>query len=286
MSKSLTWSAGTFSADTVGYNGSADKVITVPTAISHLATRGKLTITHNGLSDTYDPASDKPMTLPHSALTVNFGSATAQTTSVSYDTSTGRTITIPTSTAHLTKSGLKVQYGSNVANRTSAVTYDTTSAITVDVPTSLSGLTNGVVADTNTASTTSGCISFTKPLCVTGTITASGAIYSSDRNLKENIKSIDAEDISKVGAIDLKSFNFIDDESKTKIYGVIAQEVQEAGLDILVHQKEDGMLGVDYTSFLILKVAQLQRDNNNLVNFVASLDKRVKELEEKLEKKD
>ena len=130
------------------------------------------------------------------------------------------------------------------------------------------------------------CIELPHNVCVTGTITASGAIYSSDRNLKENIKSIDAEDISKVGAIDLKSFNFIDDESKTKIYGVIAQEVQEAGLDILVHQKEDGMLGVDYTSFLILKVAQLQRDNNNLVNFVASLDKRVKELEEKLEKKD
>lgn len=130
------------------------------------------------------------------------------------------------------------------------------------------------------------CIELPHNVCVTGTITASGAIYSSDRNLKENIKSIDAEDISKVGTIDLKSFNFIDDESKTKIYGVIAQEVQEAGLDILVHQKEDGMLGVDYTSFLILKVAQLQRDNNNLVNFVASLDKRVKELEEKLEKKD
>ncbi|MBO6254361.1 MAG: tail fiber domain-containing protein, partial [Bacteroidaceae bacterium] len=178
-------------------------------------------------------------------------------------------------TITLTHKTLSTKYGENVTGRTNT-DFNTSADETIYIPTSVKNLSNW----------NGTCYEFDGPLCITGTVTASGAIYSSDKNLKENIKSIDAEDINKVGAIDLKSFNFIDDESKTKVYGVIAQEVQEAGLDILVHQKEDGMLGVDYTSFLILKIAQLQRDNNNLVNFVASLDKRVKELEEKLEKKD
>ncbi len=300
LSKKLTWTGGTFTADTTGYNGSADKVITVPTAISHLPTRGKLTVTHNGLSDTYDPASDKSMTLPHSALSIDYGVVVTGKTDDSYDTSAAKTVSIPTAVSHMTRgkltvkhnglegefdpatdktltlphSALSIDYGANVTGRTDD-SYDTSAAKTVYIPTSVKNLSNW----------NGTCYEFDAPLCVTGTITASGAIYSSDRNLKENIKTINSEDIDKVAAIDLKSFNFIDDESKTKVYGVIAQEVQEAGLDILVHQKEDGMLGVDYTSLLILKIAQLQKDNNNLVNFVASLDKRVKELEEKLNNK-
>lgn len=236
LTKKLTWAAGAFTADTTGYNGSADKVITIPKDLSDLTSRGKLTINHNG-SYGYTPGDTSTFTLPHSTLSID--------------------------------------YGANVTGRTDD-TYDTSAEKTIYIPTSVKNLSNW----------NGSCYEFDGPLCITGTVTASGAIYSSDRNLKENIKSIDAEDINKVAAIDLKSFNFIDDESKTKVYGVIAQEVQEAGLDVLVHQNEDGMLGVDYTSLLILKIAQLQKDNNNLVNFVASLDKRVKELEEKLEKKD
>ena len=301
LSKKLTWTGGTFTADTTGYNGSADNVITVPTDASHI-TRKTFKIVHNGSTTTYDPGAttNTEVTLPHSALSIDYGVVVTGKTDDSYDTSAAKTVSIPTAVSHMTRgkltvkhngledefdpatdktltlphSALSIDYGANVTGRTDD-SYDTSAAKTVYIPTSVKNLSNW----------NGTCYEFDAPLCVTGTITASGAIYSSDRNLKENIKSIDIDDINKVAAIDLKSFNFIDDESKTKVYGVIAQEVQEAGLDILVHQKEDGMLGVDYTSLLILKIAQLQKDNNNLVNFVASLDKRVKELEEKLNNK-
>ena len=211
------------------------------------------------------------------------GSTTAFT-SQEYDpgkdcANSAETINIPTKITHLINDfeDLTIQYGTNVANRTSSTTYDGSSAKTVDVPTSLSGLTNGVVVDTNTASTTSGCISFTKPLCVTGTITASGAIYSSDRNLKENIMNVSREEINKASNVLAKSFNFKSDESKSKVYGVIAQEVQEAGLDELVHTDDNGNLGVDYTSLLLLKIAYLE-------DLCGQMYGRIIKLEDKLKK--
>ena len=124
--------------------------------------------------------------------------------------------------------------------------------------------------------------------------TTSKIICSSDKNLKEHILDLKTEDIisvSKVENVRLKSFNF-KDEPDRRVYGVIAQEVQEAALDDLVYTKDDGMLAVDYTSLLILKVAELEKYLNtarvaidmaiNLKNSLESLEKRVKELEEKI----
>lgn len=257
--------ATTINNKTTNFNITGATYISGDTTISGTTTIGNTLIIKEGL--------EKKLSWSYGDVK----SAVSGSTNFKADTS----FKIPQCVGDINRAKLEYKYGESVASKSNG-TYDPGEACdnatsdTIYIPTSIDNLSNW----------NGSCIELPHNVCVTGTITASGAIYSSDRNLKENIKSIDAEDISKVGAIDLKSFNFIDDESKTKIYGVIAQEVQEAGLDILVHQKEDGMLGVDYTSFLILKVAQLQRDNNNLVNFVASLDKRVKELEEKLEKKD
>ena len=121
------------------------------------------------------------------------------------------------------------------------------------------------------------CYNFDGPLCVTGTITASGAIYSSDRDLKENIEFVAREDFNKAKNIPIKSFNLKEDNDKNKMYGVIAQEVQEAGLNELVYTKEDGHLAVDYTSLMMLKIAYLE-------NFCAHLNGKIVELEDKLAK--
>jgi len=131
--------------------------------------------------------------------------------------------------------------------------------------TNISGTTTNITGATN----------LNGNVCVTGTITASQAIYSSDRNLKENINFVEREDINKVKNIFTKSFNFKDDDTKRKVYGVIAQEVQEVGLNELVHTKDDGTLAVDYTSLLILKTAYLE-------NFCAMLNGRIVELEKEI----
>ena len=97
---------------------------------------------------------------------------------------------------------------------------------------------------------------------INGTLTCTTLTQSSDLNLKDNIKDIDNDIIDKVSNIDLKSFNFKSDENVKK-YGVIAQDLQSAGLSDLVTKNGD-YLSVDYTSFLVLKIAQLEKKLNEL----------------------
>lgn len=125
------------------------------------------------------------------------------------------------------------------------------------------------------------CVTIDRNLCVQGTVTSQQQIYSSDRNLKENINLVTDEEMDKVDNINYKSYNFKNDENKNKIYGVIAQDVQEAGLNELVYTNEDGNLAVDYTSLMILKLAHLRRVNYNLVAFISNLDNRMAQLENK-----
>lgn len=111
-------------------------------------------------------------------------------------------------------------------------------------------------------------------LNISGSISATSAIYSSDINLKENIDDINEEEIDKVKKISLKSFTFKDDETKRKMYGVIAQNVEAFGLGELVHMADDGTKGVDYTSLFILKFAEMTEEINALKKEIEELKKK------------
>ena len=87
----------------------------------------------------------------------------------------------------------------------------------------------------------------------------------SDRSLKDNIEDICECDSEKLFNVSLKSFVMKDDEEKRKRYGVIAQDLEEAGLGELVYTNEDTKLkSVDYTGLLILKVSQLEKEIEKL----------------------
>ena len=289
ISKKLNWAAGAFTADTTGYNGSADKVITVPTCVSHL-NRKKLKITHNGNGDaSYDPGSacdntELTIALTHKKLTATYEATSGKSGSVTYNTSEDTNISIPTKVSHLTNDlkDLTIAYGSS-SNKTGTSTYNGSAAVgTLYIPNTLSNVSNGVVSDSNAASTTAGEVKITKNVSVTGTITASGAIYSSDRNLKDNIVDIDDNELDKAASVSFKSYNFKGENNK--IYGVIAQDLQEIGLNEMVYTKDDGTLAVDYTSLMILEIAKLRRDENSLLEHIAWLERRIEKLES--EKKD
>ena len=137
-------------------------------------------------------------------------------------------------------------------------------ATTVNIPTSFEHM--------NEYNSNNNCYSFAHDICMAdNTIAAKGYYASSDRILKENIKTLSEDDFKKVDNVDFKSFNFRDDETKTKTYGVIAQDVQASGLNEIVHKSESGTLNVDYISLLILKIA-------NLENTVKELKKEIGEL--------
>jgi hypothetical protein len=122
------------------------------------------------------------------------------------------------------------------------------------------------------------CFTIDNNLCVTGNITATGSVFStSDERKKENINFIDADSKLKVRNIPLKSFNFKEDLTKRKVYGVIAQEVEEAGLDELVHTDEGGVKSVDYTSFLILRIAYLEKMIGHMHSKIVQLEGQINE---------
>ena len=154
----------------------------------------------------------------------------------------------------------------NVTNGTptlSSTVYDTfeeDKTINIAVPTTLEHLSeyNGTVGG-------EGCYMFNHDICMSSnTVVAQGFYASSDRNLKENINPLMHSEYSKSDNVSFKTFNFKDDESKTKTYGVIAQDVAAAGLDEIVHRNADGTLNVDYISLLILKMASLENKVNEL----------------------
>ena len=99
----------------------------------------------------------------------------------------------------------------------------------------------------------------------------SGTVYqTSDAVIKENVTDVDYAEASKANEIPIKSFIFKGDESKTKKYGVIAQDVEDVGLNNLVSINDD-IRNVDYNSLLILKIAYLEN--------------KIKELEKRLDDK-
>lgn len=96
------------------------------------------------------------------------------------------------------------------------------------------------------------------PLEVKDTVTCTTLTQTSDRNLKKNISDISKDKLSQVKEIQCKSYQ-PKGENGIK-YGVIAQDLEENGLNELVHADKDGNKSVDYTSLLILMVKQLQNE--------------------------
>ena len=251
----------------VTYDTAEAATIYIPTEVSDLG-RGSLTIQHNnGSGETYDPSSDSTILLNHSALTINYGAdVSGRTDSTTYDTSASSTINVPTHVSNIGRSVLKWQYGANVCSPELETVgeYDPgdTEQSVINIPSSLDNITNGIMSLNGDVCESASCLTIDTDICVTEghTVKADAFYATSDERMKENIESINATDYEKAGLIDLKSFNFKNDETKTKTYGVIAQALKGVGLDNIVHNDESGNLSVDYISFLILRIAKLESE--------------------------
>lgn len=251
------------------YNTSAAKTVSVPTAVSHI-TRGKLKIQKNSVDiDTFDPSTDKTIniTVPTSTddVTNNLkylkwttGTPSADTTG--YNGSTEKTITIPSKTSHLTNdlSSLTIETGITSVQSP----YNGSAAKSIKIPASIDHLTN---FDGNNT------VTIGHDLKVSGTVTATGAIYSSDLSLKEHINPASYEKASIANNVPIKEFYFKSDPSR-KVYGVIAQEVEAYGLGEVVVTGEDGFKGVDYTSLMLLKISYLENEIKSLRDKLEKLE--------------
>lgn len=93
----------------------------------------------------------------------------------------------------------------------------------------------------------------------TKSVYASSFYENSDIRLKENVRGIDQSDLTK--QVDLVQFNFKD--GGTKKYGVIAQQLEQVGLQNLVYEN-NGNKAVDYISLLVLEIQRLRNEIGEL----------------------
>ena len=142
----------------------------------------------------------------------------------------------------------------NTSNGTDADPYDLTIACTIDSP--------GEVGLGNLSSSGN---------ALAGTFTATGDLIAySDARVKENVETI-PNALEKVTALRGVNFNKIGEEKRST--GVIAQEVAEV-IPEVVHESEDGMLGVAYgniTGLLIEAIKEQQKQIDELKAMVVNL---------------
>ena len=103
-----------------------------------------------------------------------------------------------------------------------------------------------------------------------GSIIAAAFYENSDKSLKQNIIDILDTDLYKISNIKFKEFEFKNES--TKKYGVIAQDLQEVGLNNLIKEiqaENESYLTVDYISLLCLKVSQLEQEINKLKKLIS-----------------
>ena len=108
-----------------------------------------------------------------------------------------------------------------------------------------------------------------------------GFFQTSDARFKKNIKNVSFDKALMSNKIEIKQFNYNDDETNRLVYGIIAQEAEENGLDEIVYTDETDRKAVDYTSLTMLKLAYLENENKLLRTALDNMNKRLEKLENK-----
>jgi len=218
------------------------------------------------------------------ATTLKIGYTT--TTSTTVDFVTGATAALATKTINIGTSGLStsttnINLGSTVSGAVGTTTINNKLSVASEIATTATGtftLLNtsattiefgGAATTINVGSTaTSSAVNFKCDITAKGNITA---YYTSDKRLKDNITPI-TNPLEKLLRLSGNTFKWTaehyatQDSSLVKEYdvGVVAQEVQ-AVLPEAVHERDNGMLAVDYQKLIPLlieciKAQQIQID--------------------------
>ena len=101
---------------------------------------------------------------------------------------------------------------------------------------------------------------------------------SSDERLKTEIQTIEIEN----DVPDIKKFVWKD--SSAISYGFIAQELEKAGYPEIVSEDDNGFKKVNYNAALSLKIASIQKENEELKNKILVLETIVSEILTKVNK--
>lgn len=241
------------------------KTVTIPGATSSAA--GLLTTSQYSILNDYSSKRNTFATLSTSSLSNYYTKSTSDSRYVSATSNDSKSGNLDMSgILNLGYSGYSLNFKNGTSNNPSISMglFPTNNAFYLKYTNTSGGGGMPLSINTSNGALTLTQTTFTGNVTSQGTVTGTGFYQSSDINLKENIKEISEDEINKSKEIEFKEFNFKEDETKTKKYGVIAQEIESLGLENLVQTSESGEKTVDYISLLILKVKQLEDEVKEL----------------------
>lgn len=145
-----------------------------------------------------------------------------------------------------------------------AATATSLNSGTIDLTGQLTSLNSTESVNTTTGSITSlGGIGIQKNMHIGGKCYATEFYTTSDVTLKRNISNVNHEDIDKLLKVKGYKYNLVND-TDTK-YGVIAQELEELGLENLVDSKGSHKQ-VSYQAFIPLMLETIKHLNTRIEN--------------------
>ncbi len=98
-------------------------------------------------------------------------------------------------------------------------------------------------------------------LTVTGDVNANSFVYSSDRRLKENIKTVENA-LSKTRKLEGVSFHW--KKNGKKSLGLIAQDVEKILPELVSTNNEDGLKSVEYGNIVALLIESIKDQQNQI----------------------
>ena len=153
-----------------------------------------------------------------------------------------------------TKSGSNISYNSGSVNTTQALNAGTTTVSSLVSQGNVSATKYFGDGSSLTGISVGGnYVPLSGNSVVNGTITAINFIASSDERLKDNITPF------PVGLIDdIKPVSWEWKDGSGVSAGVVAQQLQEAGLGDYVHENDDGQLGVNYQAMIAILLTEVK----------------------------
>ena len=106
----------------------------------------------------------------------------------------------------------------------------------------------------------------------TGTLTCQTLVQTSQRDQKKDIVDIDKNPATR---IPFKEYKYKSESGERKRYGVVVEDI-EAHYPELVHTDPDGIKGINYIDLLVKRVAELEKEIDDLSSKVRPIRYNVK----------
>lgn len=103
------------------------------------------------------------------------------------------------------------------------------------------------------------------PVLINNDLIVTGSIYNtSDERLKENILSINKDNTDNLFTINPILFNYKNDSSKNKHFGVLAQDVEKVFPELVENNNISGYKTVNYQGLIPIMLAKMKLMQNEI----------------------